>query len=188
MKIQVLKNSTYSEPKDLPQAKSDRASGFDLIATSDPVIIGNQYNELVNGNVYYNSIDYIEYKTNLKISIQQYKKFDILSNKIKNYDVLILPRSSISKYNLVLANSVGLIDPDYRGEILVRFKYCFMPSDLDAVSGVGIVGKINYSKIYKKGDAICQMKISRVHDVEFELVDELDKTKRGEGGFGSTSI
>jgi dUTPase len=154
MNIQVLKNSTYAEPKDLPQAKSDRASGFDLIATSDPEIIGEKYAD-IEGHVYWNSIDYIQYKTDLKISIQQFKRLSFgYDSKSKDYDVFLLPRSSISKYNLVLANSVGLIDPDYRGEILVRFKYNFAPSDLKLVQTISpndlvwkhdpkIVGKVN---------------------------------------------
>ena len=45
---------------------------------------------------------------------------------------------------------------------------------------------MNSTKIYKKGDKICQLKVTKVEDVEFILVNELDSTSRGEGGFGST--
>jgi hypothetical protein len=49
-----------------------------------------------------------------------------------------------------------------------------------------IVGKPNIEKLYNKGDKVCQLKVTKVENVEFVLVDELDSTNRGEGGFGST--
>jgi dUTPase len=96
-----------------------------------------------------------------------------------------MPRSSVRKYNLTLANSIGLIDHDYRGEILVCFKYNWQPEDFTIHNGK-IEGKINSNKIYKKGDKICQVKFTQVERAGFYLVDNLDSTERGEGGFGST--
>jgi len=49
-------------------------------------------------------------------------------------------------------------------------------------------GHINFDKLYNKGDKVCQLKITKVENVEFVLVDELDSTNRGEGGFGSTDV
>lgn len=87
------------------------------------------------------------------------------------YKVDIRPRSSISsKTDLVLINSPGTIDSDYRGEIKVRFK---------PVKPVG-------AKRYKVGDKIAQIMISPVLQMKFEEVNELSDTDRGEGGFGST--
>ena len=102
-----------------------------------------------------------------------------------DYDVLAFPRSSVSKYNLVLANSIGLIDADYRGEVLLRFKYIWQPEDYRSVNYM-LEGKPNIDKIYNKGDKICQLKVTHVENVKFELVNELDSTNRGDGGFGST--
>jgi len=183
MKIQVLKNESYSDISNLPTRGTLRSTGYDIVATSDPEIVGEK-NEFG-----YSRIDYIQYKTNLKMAVYH------PSRHVGDYDVLVMPRSSISKYNLVLANSVGLIDPDYRGEILVRFKYIWQPEDYfiqTKLSDDGsplyqfVAGKPNLDKIYKKGDKICQLKVTRVEPAEFYLVDELDKTTRGDGGFGST--
>ena len=185
-KIQILKNETYKNVESLPKQATNRSTGRDIIATSDPEIVGVKHNKDGTGT-YYRTIDYIQYKTNLFTSVQL--------NKESDYDILGFPRSSVSKYNLMLANSICLIDADYRGEILLRFKYIWQPddfiyvpttSDTDGISAL-IVGKPNLNKIYKKGDTICQLKVTRVENVEFELVDVLDSTERGTGGFGSTT-
>ena len=99
-----------------------------------------------------------------------------------------MPRSSVSKYNLVLANSIGLIDADYRGEVLIRFKYIWQPEDYKLNTYNKLEGTPNLERIYKKGDKICQLKVTKVEHAEFVLVDQLDSTQRGEGGFGSTDI
>ena len=44
------------------------------------------------------------------------------------------------------------------------------------------------NKLYNKGDKICQLKVTNVENVKLELVNELDSTNRGEGGFGSTDV
>jgi dUTP pyrophosphatase len=193
MRIQVLKNEVYTDTNTLPKRGSLRATGYDIIATSDPEIVGKLNGE---SKTLYESIDYIQYKTNLKIAVQKDKQtiggFGVVEI---DYDVLAMPRSSVSKYNIVLANSIGLIDADYRGEVLVRFKYIWQPEDFIYVPtqdgnattiSSKIVGKPNLEKIYKKGDKICQLKVTRVEHIDFYLVDELDMTMRGEGGFGST--
>jgi dUTPase len=105
-----------------------------------------------------------------------------------DYDILAFPRSSVSKYNLVLANSVGLIDADYRGEVLLRFKYIWQPEDYRIRTDNLLEGNVNTTKLYNKGDKVCQLKITKVENIEFILVDELDSTDRGEGGFGSTDV
>jgi dUTP pyrophosphatase len=181
MRIEILKSEAYNVENDFPKTATDRSSGYDVIATNEPEIIGEK---VENG---YKRIDYIQYKTNLKISVQKEKQivagFGLMG---VDYDVLIFPRSSISKYNLVLANSIGLIDADYRGEILLRFKYVWQPEDF-SVGTTTMIGNPNLDKIYKKGDKICQLKPTRVEHIEFNLVKSLDETYRGEGGFGSTN-
>lgn len=101
---------------------------------------------------------YIEYNTGLAIEIPE------------TFVGLIFPRSSISKTDLILANSVGVIDSGYRGEIKFRFK----------------VSKEDYVDIYKKGDKIGQLIIIPLPLIELEEVNELSSTERGEGGFGSS--
>jgi dUTPase len=193
MKIQVLKNESYKSADNLPKKGTDRATGFDIIAVSDPEIVGE-----LNPNNSYKKIDYIQYKTNLKVAVRmEQSAWHGVPSTYTDYDILAFPRSSISKYNLVLANSIGLIDADYRGEVLLRFKYIWQPEDYGVYtyeSGdqsspqIYIGGSLNSNKIYKKGDKICQLKVTKVENVEFILVDELDTTDRGEGGFGSTDV
>lgn len=183
MKIQVLKNEDYQDVENLPKKGTNRATGYDVIATNDPEIVGELYD---NGT--YKRIDYIQYKTNLKLAVQEQRQYSGFGYTDIDYDVLAFPRSSVSKYNLTLANSIGLIDADYRGEVLLRFKYNWQPEDLKIRTDNLLEGRVNSDKIYKKGDKICQLKITRVEDVEFILVNELDSTDRGEGRFGSTDI
>ena len=181
MKIQVLKNDTYQSVDNLPKKGTDRATGFDVIVTSDPEIIGEKYE-----NGAYKRIDYIQYKTNLKLAVQKDRQFSNFGYTDLDYDILAFPRSSVSKYNLVLANCIGLIDADYRGEVLLRFKYIWQPEDYTIRTDDLLEGHVNFDKLYNKGDKVCQLKVTKVENVEFVLVDELDSTTRGDGGFGST--
>jgi dUTPase len=181
MKIQVLKNETYQSTDTLPKKGTDRATGFDVIVTSGPEIVGELYE---NGS--YKRIDYIQYKTNLKLAVQKDRQFSNFGYNDLDYDILAFPRSSVSKYNLVLANCIGLIDADYRGEVLLRFKYIWQPEDYRIRTDNLLEGHVNFTKLYNKGDKVCQLKVTKVENVEFVLVDELDSTNRGEGGFGST--
>ena len=181
MKIQVLKNDTYQSVDNLPKKGTDRATGFDVVVTSDPEIIGEIYD-----NGAYKRIDYIQYKTNLKVAVQKERVFSNFGYTDLDYDILAFPRSSVSKYNLVLANCIGLIDADYRGEVLLRFKYNWQPEDYRIRTDNLLEGHVNFTKLYNKGDKVCQLKVTKVENVKFELVDELDSTNRGDGGFGST--
>jgi dUTPase len=183
MKIQILKNDTYQSVDNLPKKGTDRATGFDVVVTSDPEIVGEQYD---NGT--YKRIDYIQYKTNLKLAVQKERVFSNFGYTDLDYDILAFPRSSVSKYNLVLANCIGLIDADYRGEVLIRFKYIWQPEDYRIRTDNLLEGHVNFTKLYNKGDKVCQLKVTKVENVEFVLVYELDSTTRGDGGFGSTDI
>ena len=83
---------------------------------------------------------------------------------------LVFPRSSVRKTDLSLTNSVGVIDSGYRGELQATFR---------KHKGVA-------SSKYEVGDRICQIMIIPHPTIEFEEVEELNNTERGEGGFGST--
>lgn len=85
------------------------------------------------------------------------------------YVGLVFPRSSVCKTGLSLANSVGVIDQDFRGSISFVFykpMQCIVP--------------------YLPGDRIGQLLIVPIPAVEYVEVDELSETERGAGGYGST--
>jgi len=182
MTIQVLKNETFQGETLLPTRGTDKSTGYDITSISEPEIVGTKSERLDGG---YLSIDYIQYRTGLFVSPQPKSIFYPLGQEKIEYDILLMPRSSISKYNLSMANSVGLIDTDYRNEILVRFNYVWQPEDYIVLDGSSLVGKPNLSKIYKKGDKVAQIKVTVVERPGFHLVDVLDSTDRT-GGFGST--
>lgn len=183
MRVEILKNDTFGSSKDFPKQGTEKSSGYDVVAISKPNIVGQKSN---NG-LFWSSIDYIEYETGLHISpevIKHSKHGAWYEDEF--FDTLIFPRSSVSKYNLDLANAVGLIDNDYRNSIKFRFKYCWQPMDLLATVNGEVLGSVNDKKIYQKGDKIGQLKFTKVIPACFVLVDELGETDRGMGGFGST--
>ena len=87
---------------------------------------------------------------------------------------LVFPRSSVRNTTLSMANSVGVIDSGYRGEIMVTFN---MKWEKPGQKGV-----------YEVGDRIAQLVIMPVPLVKYVEVDELSETERGIGGHGSTGV
>lgn len=103
---------------------------------------------------------YIEYGTGISVEIPE------------GYVGLLFPRSSVSKTTLTLANSVGVVDSGYRGEVKLRFK------NVSPFSGT----------VYNIGERVAQIMIVPHPTIEFEEVLELADSERGHGGFGSTNI
>ena len=94
------------------------------------------------------------------------------------YVGLLFPRSSNTKKDLILGNSVGVIDSGYRGEVVFKFKSTIFNEETMRY-------EYGYSE-YAEGDRIGQIIIMPYPKIEFNLVDELSTTDRGIGGFGST--
>jgi dUTP pyrophosphatase len=88
----------------------------------------------------------------------------------KNYEIQIRPRSGLAaKNNISVLNTPGTIDSDYRGEIkIILFNH----------------GSDEF--LINNGDRIAQIVLMPIHKIDFEEVDNLPDTVRGEGGFGST--
>ena len=87
-----------------------------------------------------------------------------------DYAALVFVRSGMGfKHGIGLSNGVGVIDSDYRGEI-----------------SVGLVNLSGEDYTIRPGDRIAQLMITPVVQAQVRLVDELDETERGAGGFGST--
>jgi dUTP pyrophosphatase len=136
---------------------------------------------------------FIEYGTGIAVEIP------------RGYVGLLFPRSSLSKTSLVLANHVGVVDSGYRGEVKFRFKELNMslkqiePEILKTLQddrerkGLPLLTGPTESSIwhasessYEVGDRIGQLVIIPYPQIEFEEVEELSSTERGEGGYGST--
>lgn len=88
------------------------------------------------------------------------------------YEAQVRARSGLAiKNGITLVNAVGTIDSDYRGEIKVPL--------------INLGGE---DFVINSGDRIAQMIIAKYDQVEFELVNQLSDTARGEGGFGHTGV
>lgn len=134
-----LKVKKLNSQAKLPTKAHSTDAGFDLYA--DEI----RYNDR-----------YIEYGTGVAIELP------------KGSVGLIFPRSSISKYDLRLANAVGVIDEGYTGELNLRY---------DAIGPYH----------YEKGDRIGQLVVIKLPELEVEEVEELADSERGTGGFGSSN-
>ena len=152
--IQNLKFKKLHEDAVLPFYGSEFAGGMDCVTVTDPIFEDT----------------YVCYKLGFAMEVPT------------GHVGLLFPRSSNSKMDLLLSNSVGVIDEDYRGEVQARFKDTFMPRGLFVGMDSGIE-----PKYYKKGDAVCQLIIIPVSRYEAMWADELSDTVRGDGGFGSTN-
>ena len=146
--------------------------GLDLRTTSDPKIVGHQ----LRANDW-KHIDYIEYDTNIKVALDP--------KSSKSVGAFLYPRSSISRYNLTLCNSIGVIDPGYRSTIKARFKYVPQPSDY-IVFEKWLILRPSMDRIYQRGDKIAQLVFQSIHHPNLVNVKSLPKSERGEKGFGSS--
>ena len=87
----------------------------------------------------------------------------------QGYVGLVFPRSSVCKTGLSMSNSVGVIDSNYRGEVSAVY------NNVDTEK-----------ERYKVGERVCQLIIMPYPEIEFNEVEELADSDRGENGYGST--
>lgn len=163
-------------------------AGYDIYTNSDPVIVGERLTETNDGDDMtkynlYKSIDYIQYHTGLYIEP---------AIKDKPIRIDLRPRSSISNYWLTLCNTPATIDHTYGGEILVRFRPVWQPSQVSCIKkevvttgDIEFCWSLNMDKIYKKGDRICQALIEYTKDIHWVEVDKIDNNRQGFGSTGS---
>ena len=88
------------------------------------------------------------------------------------YECQLRPRSGLALHNgLTLVNTPGTVDADFRGEI-----------------GVILINLSDQPFVINPGERICQMVITRYTRIEWESVDRIDETERGDGAFGHTGL
>ncbi len=144
--MQTLKIKKLSDLAKIPQRATDGSAGYDLFAAN---------------------LNEICIKPNLTQKVPTGIAIELWDNTVC---ALVYARSSLAcKHAITPANCVGVIDSDYRGEIIV-----FLTNN----------GSENY--LIKSGDRIAQMLISPVIVPQIKICDELNDTQRSEGGFGST--
>lgn len=142
MKINIKR---LNEDAKIPTRGSSEAAGYDLYAC-------------INSPVTIPSHSTVKIGTGLAIEIPE------------GYFGAVFARSGLAtKQGLRLANAVGVIDSDYRGEYIVA-----LHNDTDE------------AKLITPGERIAQLVVMPYLAVEFNDVNELSDTDRGEGGFGST--
>ena len=141
----------------IPTYAKDGDAGMDLTATS------KSYDD--HGNVVYG--------TSLAFEIP------------KGYVGLLFPRSSNTKKDLILGNSVGVLDSGYRGEVVFKFKPTIY-YDVNSGSDSFIDSPKHSLNNYEIGDRIGQIIIMPHPQIVFNIVDELSSSDRGIGGFGSS--
>lgn len=162
LKVKTKIIDTNITTPQLSYAKAGDA-GIDLVATSKT----------------YDDDENIVYGTN--------RAFEIPNG----YVGLLFPRSSNSKQDLLLSNSVGVLDSGYRGEVMFKFK----PSQDVSGSKVKLDNsdcKVysatfgNALNLYNVGDRVGQLIIMPYPHIDFEEVEHLSDSERGSGGYGST--
>jgi len=150
MHLKILPdNDTAKQYYETHSTYHEGDSGLDLFFT-ESVTISAHETKLINLHIKCEAID----ETNNDISQSYY----------------LYPRSSISKTPLRMANSVGIIDAGYRGNIMVA-----VDNISDGSYTIGL------------GDRLFQICSPTLQPITFELVNALSETGRGSGGFGSTN-
>ncbi len=166
-KVNVL--IVVKEGIDLPKYATELSSGFDVRADLRNIeeihelnkkfglTIGDEY-EVENGNIVIIPQGRIMIPTGIKVAIPE------------GFEIQVRPRSGNAiKKGLSVLNSPGTIDADYRGDCNVILN-----------------NTSDYDIVIKHGDKIAQFVVVPVVQASFTIVDNLDTTARGEGGFGST--
>ena len=148
-RIKILKCEHFDDNLALPTYETKDAAGADIRACLP-------------------SRDSLVIEPGARILIPTGLKFEIEPG----FEVQVRPRSGLSlKTQLLVVNSPGTIDADYRGEVNI------------------IMGNFGNEKhIIKHGERVAQIVIAPIHQATFEVTDELSQTERGEGGFGSTGL
>jgi len=129
----------------MPEYATDGSAGLDLrAAVSEPIILNPKDRTLVSTG--------------------------IIIGLTKGFEAQVRPRSGLAvKHGIMLVNSPGTIDSDYRGEIkVILFNSGNEPFEI------------------RRGDRIAQLIVSKYERVALKKVDEIEDTSRGDGGFGHT--
>lgn len=139
----ILKFKRMCSDSKLPEYKTTGASGMDVFYSGDDISIEQNSRCILS--------------TGLAVEVPN------------GYELQVRPRSGLASQGLIILNSPGTVDSDYRGEIKI-LAYNLSKNSINI----------------KKGDRIAQFILNKVDQVSVIFVPELSSTERGNGGFGST--
>ncbi|MDP8209013.1 MAG: dUTP diphosphatase [Candidatus Electryonea clarkiae] len=147
MKVSILNLDLDNTDLVLPRAMSPGAAGMDVFAA-------------VNQETVLHTGDTLAVPTGFAVAVPE------------GYELQVRPRSGLAlKNGIIIPNSPGTIDSDYRGEVKI------------------ILSNISKKPFpIKRGDRIAQLVLCPVMTVEWDLCEELPETERGSGGFGHTGV
>jgi dUTP pyrophosphatase len=135
-------------------------SGQELPAYETPSSAGMDVRAAITEPVTLHPLERMLIPTGLRVQLPQ------------GHELQLRPRSGLAlKHGISLVNTPGTVDADYRGEI-----------------GVIVINLSNEDFVINPGERICQMVITNYTHVEWEEVERIDETKRGEGAFGHTGV
>ena len=143
MKIKIVNKSKHP----LPEYATPSSAGMDLRANIDaPITLAPGERKLIPTGIY------------IALPV--------------GYEAQVRPRSGLAlKHGIGLANMLGTVDADFRGEI-----------------GVILINLGQEDFVVNDGERIAQMVIAKHERAEWDVVEELDETERGEGGYGHTGV
>lgn len=159
IKVKVINESQ----NELPKYETIGAAGMDVRAElsliNDKTILKDSFlNE--NGDLVIKPLGRAQIPTGLKVAIPN------------GYEIQVRSRSGLAiKKGLIMANSVGCVDSDFRGGICILVLNCS-----------------NEDITITKGERIAQFVLSPIEQIDWKSVETLDETERGEGGFGHTGV
>lgn len=157
IKVEIINGSQ----NELPKYETEGAAGMDVRAElsliNEKTILKDAYlND--EGNLVIKPLGRAQIPTGLKVAIPN------------GYEIQVRSRSGLAiKKGLIIANSVGCVDSDFRGVICVLVLNCS-----------------NEDIIIPKGERIAQLILSPIEQISWKSVEVLSETERGEGGFGHT--
>lgn len=165
IEIKILNKEFYGDEDKLPFYTTTGSAAMDLICTEDVVIFPGQVKKIPTGLAIW------------------------LGSNHPYMAGVITPRSGLGTEGLVLANTIGVIDGDYQGELIVQAWNRLEPHRFIQRSGntLGIMDNIDNIIYLESGDRFAQLMFIPIIKGEWDIVEEFSETtKRGEGGFGHT--
>ena len=148
-------------------------------------VVSNEhwYKDTKGGETYYDSGVDLYCPEDIVIQPGEMKKIDLgiqcaaYTNDGKPCGFYLYPRSSIVKTPLRLANSVGIIDSGYRGNIIAAVDHVKFGEGMEEAWGAYSV---------ERGQRLFQLCAPNLEEIRVRVVESLDDTRRGSGGYGST--